>query len=139
MDLKDDLRTDDDYFRGERSLPEPEDVQEFIISFFKKLTEGPLKEHSINLETRREEFFPADSTYCSLLIGVGIAEKFLGFPTKICFTWSLPNHSFTIHDEESRKAFYGKYPKDTISKQTVKEFSEMIYDLILIENGLPIS
>ena len=123
-------------------LPTPEDVQEFIMSLFKNWTEGPIGvsgRHQVSLNSRRKDFFPADRDTCSLSIGIDIDEKFFKFNRDICFAWSMPNHSFTINDRRLEVAFHKKYPKEKISDQTMEEFSKMVYDLILIQNGRPFS
>jgi hypothetical protein len=57
----------------------------------------------------------------------------------VCFTWAMPDHSFPFNGRLLGSAFYKKYPKEKISEQTMKKFSEMVYDLILIKNGLSFS
>lgn len=128
-----DRRTKEKNFVG----PTPEYVQEFIMSLFEKWTEGPSGvpgQCSVSLNSRRKDFFPADACLCSLKIGIEISEKF-ELQRGICFTWAMPDHSFNISDKRLEKLFYKKWPKEKISEQTMKEFSEMVYDLILIQNG----
>lgn len=132
-----DLRRENDV----SGLPTLEDVQEFMMSLFKNWTEGPTGrtgQCSVSIDSRRKDFFPADSYLCSLSIGIYISEEF-GLQKRMCFTWSMPDHSFPIPDKHLESAFYKKYPRETIHDQTLKEFSEMVHDLILIQNGLPFS
>lgn len=122
-------------------IPTPEDVQEFMTKFFKNWTEGQngrKGQRFVSLDSRRKDFFPTDGEKCALGIGLYISEKF-GLREGLCFTWSLHDHSFPIPDKSIESAFYKKYPKETIPDQTLKGFSEMVYDLILIQNGLPFS
>lgn len=146
MTLKDGSETciDDDLraSRNDSELPEPEQVQEFIMSLFENWTKGQMGipgQCSIGLDTRRKDFFPADDDMCSLMIGIDIDEKFFNFDRRVCFAWAMPDHSFLFNGWRLGSAFYKKYPKEKISEQTMKEFSEMVYDLILILNGRPFS
>jgi len=118
-------------------LPTLEDVQKFVMSLFENWTEGPTGtpgQCSVSLDTRRKDFFPADVYMCSLKIGIDISEKF-DLQKGLCFTWTMPDHSFHISDKRLESAFYKKYPKEKFSEQTVREFSEMVYSLVLIQNG----
>lgn len=121
-------------------MPTPEDIQKFIMSLFENWTEGSLGvpgQCSVSLDSRRKDFFPAKDYMCSLKIGIDIDEKFFGFDRSVCFAWAMPNHAFHFNSRQVGSAFYEKYKKEKISDQTMKEFSEMVYDLILIKNGLP--
>lgn len=142
MTLKDSNSLDDlcDKMKDDE-LPKPEYVQEFIMSIFKNWTEGPTGipgQCTVHLDTPRKDFFPLDKQMCSLKIALEISLKF-NLQKGLCFTWNMPYHGFHISDENQREAFYKKWPKETISEQTVRQFSEMVYDLILIQNGRPIS
>lgn len=141
MGLKDgfDVDIDDDvrYKENISGLPTLEDVQKFIMSLFKNWTEGPFGvpgQCSVSIDSRRKDFFPADHYLCSLKIGIEISERF-GLQRGLCFTWAMPDHSLKVSDKRKEKLFYEKWPKENISEQTMKEFSEMVYDLILIQNG----
>ena len=123
-------------------LPTPEDVQKFIMSLFKNWTEGPIGlpgQNPVTLNSRRKDFFPADRDMCALSIGIDIDEKYFKFNRDICFAWSMPDHSFTLNGKHVGDVFHKKYQKEKIPDQTMKEFIEMVYDLILIQNGRPFS
>ena len=120
----------------EGCMPTLREVQEFIMSFFKNWSEGPIGrvgQCCPSLDTLCRDFFPANKYMCSLGIGADIDEKF-GLE-EFCFTWAMPDHNFHIAAKNLKEAFYKKYPKEKISEQTLKKFTEMVYDLILIKNG----
>lgn len=120
-------------------VPTLKQVQESIMSLFKNWTEGPtgrLGQCCVTPDTLCRDFFPADKYMRALKIGLDIDEKF-GLQ-KFCFTWAMSDQDFHIADKNLKEAFYRKYPKEKISEQTLKEFTEMVYDLIRIKNGLPV-
>lgn len=123
--------------KTEREIPTKQDVEKFIMSLFENWSEGPtgrLGQCCVTLGTLCRDFFPANNYMCSLRIGSDIDEEF-GLE-EFCFTWAMPDRNFHIADKNLNEAFYKKYPNEKISEQTLKEFAEMVYDLIRIKNGL---
>jgi hypothetical protein len=90
----------------------------------------------VNLNTPIVELFAADIDNTDMCIGEPIEKEF-GLK-QFGFNYGMSCHSY--HNLGSQKeAFYNKYSKKRMQALTVKEFAEMILDLMRIKDGLRLS
>lgn len=118
-------------------VPSVGEVKKYFTEFFGKYVSvrGETKRRQVGPDTPIKDFFHADMDGISLEFGKPIEEKFGLEPLR--FMWGLPSHSYRIG--RSEEEFYAKYSKDAFKELTVEQFAEMVYDLIMIKNGLKIT
>lgn len=124
-------------------VPTKKFVEKIISSFFEdydcyKGNKNRTKRDPVTLDTLCCNFFPPVLDDQSVLIS-GPIEKIFELE-QFNFKHGMPHHKFTKLGKDE-KVFYSKYPKSEILSLNypLRKFAEMIYDLCLIKDHMPIS
>jgi hypothetical protein len=123
-------------------MPKIEEVQEFVLGLFKNnvSVRGKTKGLPVGLETPCHDCFHADIDDVDMYIGGPLQNQF-GLE-QFNLRYGLSSHCYTEKElGSSFGVFYEKYPTEKLGDEdfTLTRFSEMIFDLIKIQNGLAIS